>query len=59
MRAEIHEKLPAMMTITWNTAVSGTRTTKYMASPRRARSRVSPSAARDAGDVLILEYLSL
>src|SRR5262245_18207444 len=56
--AQITEKSPLMMTIDSNTAVSGTRTPKYMASPRRARNRVSPSsAARDAADVLVLGLL--
>src|SRR5829696_1408775 len=60
IRAQHHDELPVLLMITWNTAESGTRTAKYMASPRRARSRVSPSsAARDAGDVLVLGLLSL
>src|SRR5919112_2492756 len=59
IRAQIHDELPVLMMIAWKTAVSGTRTAKYMARPRRARSRVSPSAASDAGDVLMLKLKPL
>src|SRR5215204_5510985 len=58
IRAQNHDKL-ALIMITWNTAESGTRTAKYMARPRRARSRVSLSAASDVGDDLMLGLLSL
>src|SRR5918993_5878531 len=41
IRAQIHDISPVMMTIASNTAVSGTRRAKYMASPRRAALRRS------------------
>ena len=41
-----------------NTAESGTRTAKYMISPRRALRRVSLSAASIAGDVLMGSVVS-
>ena len=58
MSAKTHDKLPLIMRAS-NTADSGTRTAKYMVSPRRARSLVALSAASNGGDVVTLNYVSL
>jgi hypothetical protein len=58
MSAKTHDKLPLIMSAS-NTADSGTRTAKYIVSPRRARSLVALSAAGNGGDVVTLNYVSL
>src|SRR5262245_35417776 len=58
IRAQTDDEEPVIMSAS-NTAESGTRTAKYTASPRRARRRVSPSAAGDAGGAAICQFILL
>src|SRR5438105_273801 len=57
MRAQTHDELPLIISAS-NPADSGTRTAKYMASPRRARVRVSLSPTSGAGETVMLNSVS-
>src|SRR5437764_5587392 len=55
IRAQTHDTLPLIMRAS-NTADNGTRTEKYMISPRRARSLVALPLG-NGGDVVTLNYV--